>query len=127
MIPGRYDRDFNESWNGVRGTIEEVINHLNGRNMRTALPDKGLYGVQLKLKAQVAKDDLNRAIDFHMSEKMSELPGEKSHFKKWWSYCKRFLQSSNIVVGSLVGVLPYAEPIREGIETIIHLSEQGTE
>lgn len=123
IIPGRYQEEFRNAWFELQSVFNNLTNTLEKGDFKR--DEIGLSGAQLQLKYNYCKDALNRAEDWVTREKMKERPKNLGWYNKWFSYIKKFLQSSNIVVGSLSKSIPFAEPIKEFVEGIIFLSELG--
>jgi hypothetical protein len=128
MIQGRYQDDLIYAWNEVDYAISEVINKINGPSFpQISRNEVGLTGSQLQLKYQFCKEALASAKDWYTKEKMNDKPRDLPWYKKWWGYCKKFLQGSNIVIGSISKIIPFAEAIREAIDGIVYLGDLGTD
>jgi len=123
-IPGRHHETMKAAWSEVQPKFTAASNELRppqSTNHISKLKEVGLMGPQLTFKLSIFQHARDELLD-HGTPK----DGQQKKRRWWKRFCRLFkpaLKAADVILGSLAGVIPVVEAIKEYKESV----ESGVE
>src|SRR5205823_1159525 len=114
VIPGRYHESMNAAWSAVRvnfKTATDALQMPRASNIRPKLEQFGLTGPQLVFKLSIFQHARDELMDYGTAKDGQQR--KRRWWKRWLGLFKPALKVADVILGSLVAVLPVLEAIKE--------------
>lgn len=125
VIPGRYHEDLKAEWKSLQSVVLDVQKKVKLKAAVSRLGDIGLSGTHIKIKIRTFLHSRDMMLD---ARNIHEHSDEKAKtVKVLISLLKKYLKTASIIIGSLASLFRGMEMLKEFVEFLVAIIEQGEE